>query len=90
MRDTYLCFILFFVVACGGGSEEAAKESVASAGLTQSLLTAIYLESVEDLPECESVIEGQLAYIEDLKSFETCQTKEWVEIDTAGDDGKRA
>jgi len=67
----------------GATKGQTAQEAGQSNGNYPSLMVA----SADDLPACDSTIQGALAYATGSQEFFTCDNGEWKSINVAGRDG---
>jgi hypothetical protein len=85
-------FIIAALSGCGkphdsDSSGEAIQKSVETPQDTSESNFATLLQSVTDLPECNTARQSDLVYIKDAAAFYTCDKNNWSKVNINGKDG---
>ena len=80
---SFLSVVCFISASCG--TSESGDTSAANAASQGS--STMFVTSQGNLPLCETAKEGQLAYVNDDKSFYSCSKLAWIKVEIKGDKG---
>lgn len=72
IKYTTLSALAFFLAACG--------DDITNEEIIQQVTNVGSVETKSDLPDCDSTLSGQTAYIQKDSSFYGCNGKDWVKL----------
>jgi hypothetical protein len=96
MRN-FTVFVVFLLTACGAAPDDAASDQLPDVTKQQAeeksiddvtnekSSSTLYVKEGEEIPACDE--ESQLIYVQAEKTFKTCVSGAWVNIDIQGQQG---